>query len=88
MNIGRLAYENITFYSYRFGYHEPPINSVDHLHLHCLVLPITKVYIEKIVYGSLLSSTETVIKKIKEKKSENGTEKEKIQKDPEEVPKL
>jgi len=52
---------------YRFGYHEPPVNSVDHLHLHCLVLPITKVYIDKIVYGSLLSPTSVVIQKIKDK---------------------
>jgi len=52
---------------YRFGYHEPPVNSVDHLHLHCLVLPIAKVYIDKIVYGSLLSPTSVVIQKIKDK---------------------
>ncbi|KAJ0104936.1 hypothetical protein Patl1_18494 [Pistacia atlantica] len=24
---------------YRFGFHQPPMNSVDHLHLHCLALP-------------------------------------------------
>ncbi len=52
----------------RFGYHEPPINSVDHLHLHCLVLPIEKVYIDKMVYGSMLSPTSLVIQKIKDKK--------------------
>ncbi|KAH7332258.1 hypothetical protein KP509_20G078600 [Ceratopteris richardii] len=24
---------------YRFGFHRPPLNSVNHLHLHCLALP-------------------------------------------------
>ncbi|EOY24352.1 hypothetical protein QQP08_009928 [Theobroma cacao] len=24
---------------YRFGFHQPPLNSVHHLHLHCLALP-------------------------------------------------
>ncbi|XP_039056325.1 bifunctional adenosine 5'-phosphosulfate phosphorylase/adenylylsulfatase HINT4-like [Hibiscus syriacus] len=24
---------------YRFGFHQPPLNSVDHLHLHCFALP-------------------------------------------------
>ncbi|KAK4483603.1 hypothetical protein RD792_010802 [Penstemon davidsonii] len=26
---------------YRFGFHQPPFNSVDHLHLHCFALPFT-----------------------------------------------
>ncbi|XP_062146026.1 bifunctional adenosine 5'-phosphosulfate phosphorylase/adenylylsulfatase HINT4 [Alnus glutinosa] len=26
---------------YRFGFHQPPLNSVKHLHLHCLALPYT-----------------------------------------------
>ncbi|XP_010542199.1 PREDICTED: bifunctional adenosine 5'-phosphosulfate phosphorylase/adenylylsulfatase HINT4-like isoform X2 [Tarenaya hassleriana] len=25
--------------TYRFGFHQPPLNSVDHLHLHCFALP-------------------------------------------------
>ncbi|EXC28304.1 hypothetical protein L484_011808 [Morus notabilis] len=26
---------------YRFGFHQPPMNSVNHLHLHCQALPYT-----------------------------------------------
>ncbi|WJX60455.1 Bifunctional adenosine 5'-phosphosulfate phosphorylase/adenylylsulfatase hint4, variant 2 [Trifolium repens] len=26
---------------HRFGFHQPPMNSVNHLHLHCLALPYT-----------------------------------------------
>uniref|UniRef100_A0A1J3DLM1 Histidine triad nucleotide-binding protein 3 n=1 Tax=Noccaea caerulescens TaxID=107243 RepID=A0A1J3DLM1_NOCCA len=26
---------------HRFGFHQPPFNSVDHLHLHCFALPFT-----------------------------------------------
>ncbi|KAL1355858.1 hypothetical protein AAHE18_05G142600 [Arachis hypogaea] len=26
---------------HRFGFHQPPLNSVNHLHLHCLALPYT-----------------------------------------------
>lgn len=29
---------------YRFGFHQPPLNSVNHLHLHCLALPYTPRY--------------------------------------------
>ncbi|KAG6637053.1 bifunctional adenosine 5'-phosphosulfate phosphorylase/adenylylsulfatase HINT4-like isoform X2 [Carya illinoinensis] len=26
---------------YRFGFHQPPLNSINHVHLHCLALPYT-----------------------------------------------
>ncbi|XP_068306866.1 bifunctional adenosine 5'-phosphosulfate phosphorylase/adenylylsulfatase HINT4 isoform X2 [Pyrus communis] len=28
-------------HQYRFGFHQPPLNSVNHLHLHCFALPYT-----------------------------------------------
>mmetsp|Transcript_36448 Transcript_36448/g.32715 ORF Transcript_36448/g.32715 Transcript_36448/m.32715 type:complete len:173 (-) Transcript_36448:127-645(-) len=52
---------------YRFGYHEPPMNSVDHLHLHCFVLPIATKYLNDVVYGYKLCSTKKLIAKIHEK---------------------
>jgi len=30
--------------NYRFGFHKPPFNSVDHLHLHCMALPYNSVW--------------------------------------------
>lgn len=50
--------------SYRFGYHEPPMNTVEHLHLHCIVLPITSDYLNKVIYGFKLTPTDKVIEKI------------------------
>ena len=50
--------------SYRFGYHEPPMNSVDHLHLHCLVPPIKVKYLDHVVYGIKLAPTDKIISKI------------------------
>lgn len=47
----------------RFGYHEPPTNSVDHLHLHCIVLPITKPFYDNLLYGAQLSPTSKFITK-------------------------
>jgi len=33
---------------HRFGFHQPPFNSVDHLHLHCFALP----YVPRYIYAS------------------------------------
>nr|KJB25358.1 hypothetical protein B456_004G199000 [Gossypium raimondii] len=32
---------------YRFGFHQPPFNSVDHLHLHCFALPFIPRHLEQ-----------------------------------------
>ncbi|XP_073158217.1 bifunctional adenosine 5'-phosphosulfate phosphorylase/adenylylsulfatase HINT4 [Henckelia pumila] len=37
---------------YRFGFHQPPFNSVYHLHLHCFALPFTPRW-KSIKYSSL-----------------------------------
>ncbi|XP_078448142.1 histidine triad nucleotide-binding 4 [Wolffia australiana] len=41
LNVGKnlLSRDAPSSQSYRFGFHVPPFNSVDHLHLHCLALP-------------------------------------------------
>jgi hypothetical protein len=47
--------------SYRFGFHLPPYNSVDHVHLHCFILPFTNILKEKVAYGRLLIPVEKII---------------------------
>lgn len=49
--------------NYRFGFHLRPYNSIDHVHLHCFVLPFSSFTKEKIAYGKLLTSIEEVIAK-------------------------
>jgi hypothetical protein len=43
------------------------MNSVEHLHLHCFVLPITNNYLNKVIYGFKLAPTLKIIEKIYEK---------------------
>ncbi|XP_022882219.1 bifunctional adenosine 5'-phosphosulfate phosphorylase/adenylylsulfatase HINT4 [Olea europaea var. sylvestris] len=37
---------------YRFGFHQPPLNSVNHLHLHCFALPFIPRW-KRVKYSSL-----------------------------------
>ncbi|XP_024994476.1 bifunctional adenosine 5'-phosphosulfate phosphorylase/adenylylsulfatase HINT4 isoform X3 [Cynara cardunculus var. scolymus] len=41
LNVGQtlLSRDAPNSIQYRFGFHQPPLNSVNHLHLHCLALP-------------------------------------------------
>ncbi|KNA13523.1 hypothetical protein SOVF_116270 [Spinacia oleracea] len=40
LNVGKtLLQQDSSHNEHRFGFHQPPFNSVDHLHLHCLALP-------------------------------------------------
>ncbi|TKY70834.1 Histidine triad nucleotide-binding protein 3 [Spatholobus suberectus] len=53
---------------YRFGFHQPPLNSVNHLHLHCLALPYTPRwrYIKYLSFGPLgFIEAEKFLEKIK-----------------------
>jgi len=66
--------------SYRFGYHEPPMNTIDHLHLHCIVLPIQTPYLNGVIYGEKLASTQKIISKILSGEITPGVFPEKVKK--------
>ena len=55
--------------NFRFGFHLPPVNSIDHLHLHCFIEPLSGFKYNKIDYGWLLNSVEDVIKKLENNNS-------------------
>ncbi|RID72631.1 hypothetical protein BRARA_C04515, partial [Brassica rapa] len=51
---------------HRFGFHQPPFNSVDHLHLHCFALPFLPSYQVQVLgpFGGLIEA-ETLLAKIR-----------------------
>ncbi len=53
---------------YRFGFHLPPYNSIDHVHLHCFLLPFSSFVKDQIVYGKLLTSVDKVAELLTEAK--------------------
>lgn len=49
---------------YRLGFHLPPINSVDHLHLHCFVEPLQSWRYSWLHYGKLFNSVDDILHKL------------------------
>lgn len=47
---------------YRFGFHVPPYNSVDHVHLHGFLLPFSQVKYDKFYYGWMMTDVSEFIK--------------------------
>ncbi|XP_024994475.1 bifunctional adenosine 5'-phosphosulfate phosphorylase/adenylylsulfatase HINT4 isoform X2 [Cynara cardunculus var. scolymus] len=54
LNVGQtlLSRDAPNSIQYRFGFHQPPLNSVNHLHLHCLALPYVPRW-RRVKYSSL-----------------------------------
>ena len=49
---------------FRFGFHLPPVNSVNHLHLHCFIEPLTAWRYNRVLYGWLMNSVDDVLAKL------------------------
>ncbi|KAL8200816.1 hypothetical protein R6Q57_012155 [Mikania cordata] len=54
LNVGQtlLTRDAPTSIQYRFGFHQPPFNSINHLHLHCMALPYIPKW-KRVKYSSL-----------------------------------
>ncbi|KAK1438749.1 hypothetical protein QVD17_04559 [Tagetes erecta] len=54
LNVGQtlLSRDAPNSIQHRFGFHQPPFNSVNHLHLHCLALPYIPRW-KRVKYSSL-----------------------------------
>ncbi|KAI7987222.1 Bifunctional adenosine 5'-phosphosulfate phosphorylase/adenylylsulfatase HINT4 [Camellia lanceoleosa] len=60
LNVGQnLLHRDAPQSKHRFGFHQPPLNSVNHLHLHCFALPYTP---RATFLSSLLDKTQAVFK--------------------------
>jgi hypothetical protein len=57
----------LSFYFLRFGFHIPPYNSIEHLHLHGFLLPFSDYVKDKFSYGHLLKDLDFVKIRINEK---------------------
>jgi len=56
--------EGIEERRFRFGFHLPPVNSIDHIHLHCFIEPFGEFKYDKIVYGWFMKSVESMLRKL------------------------
>jgi hypothetical protein len=43
---------------FRFGFHLPPCNSINHIHLHGLVEPLSHFIRDKVTFGLMLTTSE------------------------------
>ncbi|CAN0908497.1 Bifunctional adenosine 5'-phosphosulfate phosphorylase/adenylylsulfatase HINT4 [Linum grandiflorum] len=69
LQVGRtLLQQDAPESKHRFGFHQPPFNSVNHLHLHCFALPFTPKWkhIKYVSFGPLgFIEAERLLEKIK-----------------------
>lgn len=55
---------------FRFGFHEPPMNTVNHLHLHGFILPFENEHYGKYVYGENLTRVEEFLEVLRVRNQE------------------
>ena len=51
----------------RLGFHIPPNNSIEHLHLHCFLLPFKNSFYDLVIYGTMLRNIDDQIDLLKYK---------------------
>ena len=49
---------------FRFGFHLPPINSIDHIHLHCFIEPLSAWKYNTLLYGWLFNTVDQTLEKL------------------------
>ena len=71
--IGKQICDQRGFTETRFGFHQPPFNSIFHLHLHIAGLPILDKFSSKSKLGKALVRPDLVTTKLEQTKSKSKT---------------
>lgn len=63
-HVGRQICKERGFSETRFGFHKPPFNSMFHLHMHIVALPLKEGFVNKSKLGKSLVSPDSVVENL------------------------